>query len=310
MSNLKITHLEPEKVSKLIELEKLYLQKYPDYPVRDETIYLNHPAFEGGKNIICAWGQDQLLGFTAIYPVPVYSREKEEPHKIWFDIIVDVKKEDINIVRDKLIQVVEKRALEIKKTLPEKKTLLAVCKNNSEKEPIKYFKAKGFKLTKTMAQMGLEIKTGINNGREISFPEMKIKYWIPGTEADFNKYLEAKNKSYQKQMTLESFRWFLPELEPGIIISAITNDGNIAGSIVVMINDENTAIIEDVFVIPDWRQKGLGSFLLQKGLKYLAEKGSKWVELEVDYASKPAYSLYKKLGFKLIGKDYTLLKEI
>lgn len=53
---------------------------------------------------------------------------------------------------------------------------------------------------------------------------------------------------------------------------------------------------------PDYRRQGLGEFLLYILLEDAIKRGLQWATLEVKTHNHPAIALYKKLGFKIVGK--------
>lgn len=48
--------------------------------------------------------------------------------------------------------------------------------------------------------------------------------------------------------------------------------------------------------------KGIGSLLISEALNYAAQKHVKWVRLEVRASNQRAIALYKKFGFKKVGR--------
>ena len=63
-----------------------------------------------------------------------------------------------------------------------------------------------------------------------------------------------------------------------------------------------------VAVAPDWRRRGIATWLMTSCFKKITESGLRAVHLEVRPGNTAAQALYKKLGFKLIGirpKYYT-----
>ena len=55
-------------------------------------------------------------------------------------------------------------------------------------------------------------------------------------------------------------------------------------------------------IFPEFRGKGLGKFFLKDLLNFLPSLGVKKIFLEVSETNRVAYSLYKRLGFKELGK--------
>lgn len=64
----------------------------------------------------------------------------------------------------------------------------------------------------------------------------------------------------------------------------------------------DTADIEDVFVIPEYRKKGVANKLIENLILTLKEEGIKEVFLEVRKSNIPAINLYTKSGFNKISE--------
>lgn len=57
-------------------------------------------------------------------------------------------------------------------------------------------------------------------------------------------------------------------------------------------------ILNDLYVIPSYRNRGCAKLLISYILKYAVTSGSKGVELETSYSNKHAQTLYENFGFK------------
>ena len=61
---------------------------------------------------------------------------------------------------------------------------------------------------------------------------------------------------------------------------------------------ESFGTIDDLYVLPEFRGRGVGSKLVVESLKTLKARGVKTVRLNVLKENKPAVKLYRRLGFK------------
>jgi len=96
-------------------------------------------------------------------------------------------------------------------------------------------------------------------------------------------------------------------------------DGKVIGYVVGLIELGSIGHIISIAVHPGWRRKGIGSKLLKKIEDEFKRKGIKSFILEVEITNKPAISLYKKHGYRVIdvikgyypgGEDaYVMVKE-
>jgi len=95
---------------------------------------------------------------------------------------------------------------------------------------------------------------------------------------------------------------FISEIENdlGNYYTAVDNTGKIIGYCGFwLIFDE--AHITTIAVRPEFRNRGLGEYLLQKMIEAGYAKNAKWFTLEVRAGNIPAQKLYYKYGFKSIG---------
>lgn len=139
----------------------------------------------------------------------------------------------------------------------------------------------------------------------------------PTTETDLPRILEIEKTSFQSPWPATLLRSHLGE--PGFMV--YERDGQIVGFIIVGIKipslwqrvekrtralvgqrvdlEERTGHIMNLAIEPACRRKGLGSFLLHQGLRYLKELGANAVELEVRVDNHTAIRLYEKHGFRI-----------
>jgi GNAT superfamily N-acetyltransferase len=68
-------------------------------------------------------------------------------------------------------------------------------------------------------------------------------------------------------------------------------------------------MINLVGIIPEYRQKGIGTTLLTKTLKYLKQNGHKISYMGTGVPLKGAVALYKKLGYKQLEEVHCMVKE-
>jgi ribosomal protein S18 acetylase RimI-like enzyme len=61
-----------------------------------------------------------------------------------------------------------------------------------------------------------------------------------------------------------------------------------------------------VFVVPEWRRRGLARFLLGEAMSRLKERGLAYAELEMDSTNKPALALYQSLGYRIHQEEVSL----
>jgi mycothiol synthase len=76
-------------------------------------------------------------------------------------------------------------------------------------------------------------------------------------------------------------------------------------------NDERaTGTISMTGVHPEYRGRGLGRAIVVAGMRFLHERGTDSIELEVDYENPAARDLYTKLGFRRFGETIWFEKSL
>ena len=87
-------------------------------------------------------------------------------------------------------------------------------------------------------------------------------------------------------------------------------DSSIAGWILLGENtdyfsDEKFGFIYDIYVLPEYRGRGISKMFIQEGISTLKTSGYEEVRLNV-FATNHAKEIYKKLGFKDLNSIMTL----
>jgi len=88
------------------------------------------------------------------------------------------------------------------------------------------------------------------------------------------------------------------------------NDGKIVGFIKIkilvthpLVSNIKCSLISDMYVLPEFRRKGIASTLMNRVFEYVKSKGVTHVRLNVMESNIPAYNLYEKMGFV----DYSII---
>ena len=63
---------------------------------------------------------------------------------------------------------------------------------------------------------------------------------------------------------------------------------------------------EDVFVIPEWRGRGVARQLVAEALRYLKENGLEEARLEVRTTNHSALKLYISMGYEIVREELLL----
>ncbi|MEC0177067.1 GNAT family N-acetyltransferase [Paenibacillus favisporus] len=120
-----------------------------------------------------------------------------------------------------------------------------------------------------------------------------VKYHPMESRKERIQYTELENQFYQGVVyrSVNMLEWMMggPELHT---ISAFEGD-ELVGSVMCW----QTGAVERLFVIPRWRNKGLGRFLITKGFEYHLKNGRNEVETLVHEQNKEAMSLLESMGY-------------
>ncbi|MBN2391530.1 MAG: GNAT family N-acetyltransferase, partial [Anaerolineae bacterium] len=84
-------------------------------------------------------------------------------------------------------------------------------------------------------------------------------------------------------------------------------DGVLVASVLSYWNpDDRIGITDDVFVLPEWRGRGIAKYLVNAGLAYLRAHGLEHARLEVLTSNPPAVSVYKATGHTIVNEEWLL----
>lgn len=126
------------------------------------------------------------------------------------------------------------------------------------------------------------------------------------TEAYIKAYQELSDYKYKTKSDIKNyFKWlykrdkdgFIVAEENKIFIGCVVGDSN-------WINYEGKKVLEihEIFIIPEYRKKGIGSYLLREIINYGIQKKIKLAELWVGKTNYNAIQFYKKFGFQEAGE--------
>lgn len=87
-------------------------------------------------------------------------------------------------------------------------------------------------------------------------------------------------------------------------------DGQVAGQLIITLNWNHFALIEDLEVDTGFRRRGVASALIQRAIRYAKSKQAPGLMLETQTNNVPACMLYQKSGFQLGGFDNLLYSQL
>jgi len=312
MEKIVIRNFKPEDVAQIYSLNKRYSKAFPVSSAVQAEVY-NSPEFEGGKNVFCAFNDEgTLVGYAPVYPV-LAAKGSGFSNVLWAEIRVDPGFQDRRQIRDLLFDKMMARTMEIRNSAPVKDIKICFCYFSIEAESIDYLLSKGFKSCEGIYNMARDLSVPV---AELPDPEgLEIIEWKMETREEKSKYINAYNIAFpEKPWNVEGLEHFMNSdlwIDGTTITAFYGND--IAGSIMLYwFPDGETeygkrqGFTENIFVMPQWRGKGLGSCLIGKGLSYLARHGAKAALLEVRANNVKALDIYKRMGYNLVKEQVVL----
>jgi ribosomal protein S18 acetylase RimI-like enzyme len=255
------------------------------------------------ENIFCATHENgDIYGIGHLEPHDTWQLigKKDMPsdfiYKLRLNIIINTEIKPPESVKDGLMKALLMRANELKKTYPDKNIRVIKYIASDDNEEIDYFLTKGFAAFDINLVMKRDLTDTIPDVLKID--GVSVINWKMSTEQEKKQYLEAETKSNSGVCwSINQLRWysFGPEWDT---FTAFSGDKVIGSTMTWGITDERSAT-ENIFVIPEWRRKGVAKLVITDALKFLKNKGKKIATLCVFGDNKPAIALYKSLGYKM-----------
>ncbi len=278
----------------------------------DKTLELSYRynADFKSENIFCAVNeQGDVLGAGHLEPHdtwPLITKEgmpSDYIYKLWLGISLNSGLEPPDSVREGLLEALLARADELKKMHPGRKIRLIRHIESDDHAEIDYLLSKGFAAYNTVLVMKRDLTEEIPDVPAVD--GINVINWKMASEEEKKQYHEADVKANKGVCwSLNLLRWFSfgPEWAT---FTAFSGDKAIGSTMTWMITDERSAT-ENIFVVPEWRRKGVAKLVITEALKHLKNKGKKIATLGVYGDNKPALALYKSLGYEM----YYVLIEI
>lgn len=254
------------------------------------------------ENIFIALdGNGCFLGSLLIYAYFDYDIEPEHPHNLYLHFHAGQGNDLKESVKDLLLEHALQRAADIKRNAEQTKTRVYACFLKHQKEEIVYFLERGF--THDEGMHILERQESTLPPQAEAPEEVTIQVWKMETDAEKHRFIEVHRSIFPRHAySIER----LQELKsmPGWKNFTAFSHKEIAGNIMVFIKYDNGpyGYIEDLFVLKQWRRRGIGRFLLHTALAHLHSIGIHRVQLELWSANKPALHLYRAFGFSSIDE--------
>lgn len=261
--------------------------------VGDEDNWSNvYCAFEDGK--IVAKGQVSIISV-----ISTGCTEKNK-HCIYINLKTLSERQQDYVLLDELYNLLFKRAIELKSTLPQEyKTILCVGNDSKETANNQFFIQKGYHPLNSLYHMTRDLNQPIP---ELTLSEkFEFSYWNMNTSSEEKEYLEIDTEIWpDAPLGLVS----LSEHKSNALWTSmiVKQSSTIVGGLMVW-QEKDHGVIEDVFVREPWRKKGIARFLLTQALTYLQDHQLPFVDLTVLTTNQSALTLYESVGFDKDGEE-------
>ena len=297
---IQIETYRPELGKVIEELQRRYIAANPKGTKFVSSEWYDHdPA-----NVCCAFSDDgDVIGYGALNTARAEPTSSPDiPNTIWIGIRVDPQVGRWREIQDALYKAILQRSLALRDEWAGRSTGIAISYPESRGEEIAYFAAKGFVEFEALLQMGRDLSRPM---QEFALPTgVTARRWAMETEQDKLKYLKVENVMFpDAPRTLESLEFFIESWKGGTPMAAFDEGENLVGSVMAYWYGSEFGLTEDVFVVPQWRKRGIARYLITEGMKVLQENGLKWAGLEVKESNHPAVELYQSLGYQVGNRE-------
>ena len=255
------------------------------------------------ENIFCAVSANgDIYGVGHLEPHDTWPLiEKENMpsgfiYKLRLNITVNAELEPPDSVRGGLMDALLMRGSELKRIHPDKKIRIIKYIASDDNTEIDYFLDKGFLSYRNNFVMKRDLTAEISEVPAVA--GIKVANWKMAAKEEKMQYLDAEAKSNAGVCwSLNLLKWYSggPEWDT---FTAFSGNEVIGSSMTWRITEERSAT-ENIFVIPEWRRKGVAKLVITEALKFLRDKGKKMATLCVFGDNRPAIALYNSLGYKM-----------
>ncbi len=310
MDAMRVVPYQPDLFDELKALVERYRAAYPHAKLMHAGFYATHPARAGGQNLLCMLGDvGRMTGFAPVFPGPVEEDAPAHlPHMVWTVLVVDPDAASPGTVRNALYAAVTARAEAIAQELPPRRVRLASELMLEEQEAIADLEQRGFAPFLQMLVMARE------TGRALpSLPPLPDVTFVQDRLADADvqaAHIAAYNICFpQSPKTPEALHFLLdaPVWAAGFAVLARGAAGELVGSVLIYgTGTLGVGMVDDVFVLPEWRGRGLAQRLVTEAVRLAAAQGFATLRLEVDAANTPAVAVYRGVGFAVVDREVLL----
>jgi ribosomal protein S18 acetylase RimI-like enzyme len=298
ISTLTIQNYQPNLIEGLKKLYQAVMGKNPNtvfwWPGDQEFSW---------QYCLCLMDGEEMIGKGQVQPINVQQpgvANSSAKHAVYLNIKLHPEHEENQEAFTLLYDALYAKALEIKAHLPtEFRTQLCVGNASSEEANNLLVTAKGFTPLNFLYGMERDLTIPIT---AIQTPTegFSIQYWKMETSEEEQRYLQLESLIWPENALSTGRLAEYKSKEGWTAITAVVHD-DIIGSVMCweeIEGNDKYGEIEDLFVLPEWRKKGIAQALLIKALATLKDRGLERAELMVLTDNENALRLYQNAGFR------------
>lgn len=255
-------------------------------------------------NIFCAVNpENEILGVADLEPhiswtpIEENSQNQDYIYRLCVNIRINPSFDAHKNLRSSLMDVILERAKEIKNNYPGKNLRVIKYISTDNNEEMDLFISKGFIAYRNSLVMKRDLTEEIKPYDCSS--EFKIVNWKMETEDEVKRYVETDAKCNDgAAWNFDTVSWmrYSPEWAT---FAAFSKENEFLGGVMTYLITEERSATENIFVLPEWRRKGIAKAFITEALKYLKKNGKTMATLCTDGDNKPAIDLYKSLGYRM-----------
>lgn len=262
------------------------------------------------ENIFCAVNEEgEIIASAHIAPDQSWGLIKDsgKPFDFEFKLQMDLAiNEKLHIpqeaVNDLTVAVID-RAKAIRNQYPDKRVSIRHTISSDDLGEMDFYLSQGFIAKQNHLVMKRDLSEPIPHYPLPS--NIKVINWKMEMKEEQEKYLraEAAGDPCGHCWSLNHLRWTKSGAEWDTFTAFEGND--VLGSVMTWGLGDKRSATENIFVLPDWRRKGIAKALITEALVFLKEKGKTEATLGVFGDNRNAIALYQSLGYRMF---YTLIE--
>ena len=295
-------NFQSDEASKLSELQSRCLEFCPDTGEFEPGFWLS-PGFQNGKNILVAEDRKgQILGYAAT--TSAYYSNTLQARVFWIDLRSDLVLDPHLAIKDALLEGIIQRGREIKAEENRERAAMGATYFAQGEASIDYLQSRGFTHFETSLAMRIALLNYAAPALHHVDGGIEIIPWKMESREEKIAYLAARETAFGYPLgRLDLLEHFTQSKlwQNGTCLTAFS-DEKIIGSAMALTN----GLLDYVFVLPEWRGRGIARALVLEALKFLQERDHTQAWLEVLSHNQVAVGLYQSLGFETFKEEISL----